>query len=66
MPNCSCLPDVLHRCPPSPPVVLTQLSDERDAAIVPIGNLVPDSVPVDDNEVSGLMLCVGWVGRWTS
>ncbi|PRW57840.1 serine--tRNA ligase [Chlorella sorokiniana] len=27
-----------------------RLSDERDAAIVPIGNLVPDSVPVDDNE----------------
>lgn len=34
-----------------------QLSDERDAAIVPIGNLVPDSVPVDDDEVGG--------GAWT-
>ncbi|EFN57228.1 hypothetical protein CHLNCDRAFT_56101 [Chlorella variabilis] len=26
------------------------LSEERDAAIVPIGNLVPDSVPVDNDE----------------
>jgi hypothetical protein len=30
-----------------------RLSDERDAALLPIGNLVPDSVPVDDNEVGG-------------
>lgn len=27
-----------------------QLVEERDAAIVPIGNLVPESVPVDDDE----------------
>lgn len=28
-----------------------QIISERDAALVPIGNLVHDSVPVDDNEV---------------
>lgn len=39
-----------------------QLSDERDAAIVPIGNLVPDSVPVDDDEV-GWWACREPFGR---
>lgn len=39
-----------HLLPVSRPTA-AQLSEERDAAIVPIGNLVPDSVPLDDNEV---------------
>lgn len=49
--------------PPAPPPAspagppLLQLSEERDAAIVPIGNLVPDSVPVDDNEVGAAPAC---------
>lgn len=29
-----------------------QIIADRDAALVPIGNLVHDSVPVSDNEVS--------------
>ncbi|PSC72955.1 Serine-tRNA ligase [Micractinium conductrix] len=33
-----------------------QLSDERDAAIVPIGNLVPESVPVDDDEDNNVVV----------
>ncbi|KAL4434096.1 hypothetical protein ABPG75_000537 [Micractinium tetrahymenae] len=33
-----------------------QLSDERDAAIVPIGNLVPDSVPVDNDEDNNVVV----------
>ena len=37
------------------------LAEERDAALIPIGNLVPDSVPVDDDEVRGRSVAV-WVG----
>jgi hypothetical protein len=43
------------------------LAEERDAALIPIGNLVPDSVPVDDDEVgkgSWLGHGAGGVGRW--
>lgn len=33
-----------------------RLVEERDAAIVPIGNLVPDSVPVDDDEDNNVVV----------
>lgn len=33
---------------------------ERDAALVPIGNIVHDSVPISDNEVRSWGTLVGW------
>lgn len=32
-------------------------AEERDRAIAPIGNLVHDSVPIDDNEVCWISVC---------
>jgi len=37
-----------------------QIIADRDAALVPIGNLVHDSVPISDNEVGGG--CSGCLG----
>ncbi len=34
-----------------------QLLHERDAIITRIGNLVPDCVPVDDDEVCAVLCC---------
>lgn len=34
-----------------------ELSEARDATLLPIGNLVHDTVPISDNEVRGRSLC---------